>query len=119
MSIAIKPKVAVMFSGGMDSTVVLASLLKDGYDVIPMCYDDDSLTYKLRKSVAVEKILQHYQILNKLQVIRLYHVEPMRGNDTFGFIPGWKMAMQVSAMAYCQHLGISELHMGYNSGNSY
>jgi len=110
-------KAALMFSGGMDSTVVLARLLGDGYDVVPMIFDDDSLTYKTKKSIAVEKILQHYQIYDNLVVIRAPKVEHMRANDTFGYIPGWKMMFQTLMMSECAYRGINSIYMGYNRGN--
>lgn len=110
-------KVAIMYSGGMDSTVVMAELIAKGADVYPMSYDDASLAGLFKKSPAVEKLMQHYRIYNKLIKIRMYEVEKMRGSDLFGFIPGWKMVMQVSAMAHCQAHEIDYLFFGYNGGN--
>jgi 7-cyano-7-deazaguanine synthase in queuosine biosynthesis len=101
----------------MDSLLLIAWLLNKGYDVWPLVFDDGSINFNHRRMPAIEKCLQHYSMYDKMQHIRLYHFEPMRKNDLFGFIPGWKMAIQVSGMAYCQHLGINEMYLGYNADN--
>lgn len=110
-------KCAIMYSGGMDSTVIMAELIAKGAEVFPMSYDDNSLAGLFKKGPAVEKLMQHYRIYDRLTKIRTYEVEVMRGSDLFGFIPGWKMSMQVSAMAHCQAIGIDRLYLGYNGGN--
>lgn len=110
-------KVAIMYSGGMDSTVLLAELRAKHADVTLMSYEDNSLATLYKKGPAIEKVLQHYGMYDKLVKIRLYEVEHMRGRDTFGFIPGWKYAMQIAAMAHCQAMGIDQLFLGYNGGN--
>jgi PP-loop superfamily ATP-utilizing enzyme len=86
-------KCAIMYSGGMDSTVIMAELIAKGADVYPMSYDDNSLAGLFKKGPAVEKLMQHYRIYDKLTKIRMYEVEQMRGSDLFGFIPGWKMVI--------------------------
>jgi 7-cyano-7-deazaguanine synthase in queuosine biosynthesis len=110
-------KVAIPYSGGMDSTLLIALALERGDEVFPLVFDDDSINFHHRRMPAIEKCLQHYSIYDKMQVVRLYHFEPMRRNDTFGFIPGWKMAIQVGAMAYAQHLGCESVLFGYEKTN--
>lgn len=110
-------KAAVIYSGGLDSAVVIMDLMAQGYDVTPLLFDDDCLEYKYKTAVAAELFLTPLQLYHKRKVIRLYDTATITGNDLFGFIPGWKMAIQVSAMAYAQFLGIEEVYFGYNVGN--
>lgn len=111
--------VAVMFSGGMDSTVIIAAALAKGKDVYPIAFDDGSLNFRLRRSVAIELTLQKLGLYNKLILARIPFLEQLRiSKDVFGFIPGMKASMMLTSMMYCQSLGISALAMGYNKDNS-
>lgn len=110
-------KVAVIFSGGLDSAVVIANELAKGHEVIPLVFDDDCVEFRTKTEVAVQLVLTHYGLYGKMQKIRLYNTERIMGNDQFGFIPGWKMAIQLAAMAHCQALGIKKCLYGYNEGN--
>ncbi len=110
-------KAAVIFSGGLDSAVVIANLLNQGYEVTPLVFDDDCAEFKYKTMVAVEKFLTHYQLFHRMIKVRLYDTAAITGNDKFGFIPGWKMAIQIAAMAQAQFYGIEEVYYGYNSGN--
>ena len=109
---------AVLYSGGMDSTVIVADLLKKGYKVFPIAMDDGSLNYQHRRKVAIELTLQKLGILNRLIEMRVPNPEPLRIDRTsFGFVPGYKMIMILSAMSACQILNVTQLHMGYNADN--
>lgn len=110
---------AVLYSGGMDSTVVVAALLKEGYKVYPIAMDDGSLNYNMRRKVAIEMSLQKLGILNRLIEQRIPNPEPLRIDRTsFGFVSGYKLIMIMAAMSVCQILNIDELHLGYNADNS-
>lgn len=109
---------AVMYSGGMDSTVIVADLLSRGIKVFPIAFDDGSLNYQLRRRVAIEESLKDLGILNRLIEVRVPNPEPLRiSKDLFGFVPGYKMFMILAAMSYCQILNITSLYCGYNLDN--
>ncbi len=113
-----EPGVAVMFSGGMDSTVILADLLKSGRRVYPIAFDDGSLNFQLRRSVALELSTQSLGVYNRLIVAKLPELEVLRKSTSgFGFIPGMKLLMIITAMSYCQVLNVDTLYMGYNVDN--
>lgn len=113
-----KERVAVMFSGGIDSTTILASLLKEkNVEVYVLAFDDDSANFRTRRSIAIESIVNHYGISERLHMIRMYNSEFLRGQDAFGLIPGYKMLMQIACMSYCQKLECTKLFMGYNREN--
>lgn len=109
---------AVLYSGGMDSTVIVAHLLHQGYTVYPIAMDDGSLNYNLRRKVAIEMSLQKLGILNRLVEMRVPNPEPLRiDRTTFGFVPGYKLIMILAAMSACQILNVDRLYMGYNMDN--
>lgn len=115
-------KVGIMFSGGIDSSVIFAQMVQKELDkkiekVYLFAFDDDSLNYKTRRSVAIEQVAQHYGMYDRVKTIRLYKSEELRGTDTFGLIGGYKLAMQIACMAYCQKLGVTKLYMGYSKEN--
>lgn len=110
-------KIAVLFSGGVDSTTIIGEAIYHGSEVYPISFDDNSANYRTRRSIAVEQIISHYQLQKNHHIIRTYDSEFLRMKGTFGLIPGYKMSMQIAAMAYCQSLGIPALAMGYCKEN--
>lgn len=110
---------AIMYSGGIDSSFIIASLIDEQkqndakFEIYPLAFDDDTLNFKLRRSIAIEQITQHYGLYRNLQWIRTYDIEKLRQNDSFGFIPGWKLVLQMTAMAHAQSLQCDKLYMGY------
>lgn len=110
-------KVAVLFSGGIDSTTIIGEAVHQGTDVYPISFDDDSANYRTRRSIAVEQVIGHYQLQKNHHVIRTYDSEFLRMKGSFGLIPGYKFSMQIAAMSYCQSLDISVLAMGYCKEN--
>lgn len=109
---------AIMYSGGADSTTIIAQLIEAKVKgIYPLVFDDDSVNFKTRRMVAIEQIMQHYGLYRNLQIIRSYNIDPLRQQDTFGFIPGWKLTMQMAAMAHCQALKCDYLYMGYCKEN--
>lgn len=116
-------KVAVLYSGGLDSSTIFGELVelekKGTIDkVYLLSFDDDSTNFKTRRSIAIEQVAQHYGMYDRVKFIRMYRSEELRGTDTFGFIPAYKLSMQIAAMGYCQKLGVSRLYMGYNRENN-
>ncbi|MBF0443412.1 MAG: 7-cyano-7-deazaguanine synthase [Oligoflexales bacterium] len=110
-------RVAVMMSGGLDSSVLVAALLKEGKDVTPICFDDKS--YMQDKAlIAIKSTLHYYKLQSKIVKIRMYAPERIKVTDNYGYVPGWKVAMQILAMAHCEHLRIDTLLTGYISDNA-
>mgnify|MGYP001449143744 CR=1 FL=1 len=113
--------VAIMYSGGADSSTIIGELMADRTGLIgqiyPIVFDDDSTNFKTRRMVAIEQVVQHFGLYRNLQIVRSYNIELLRQKDTFGFIPGWKLSLQIAAMAYAQSLNCSTLYMGYCKEN--
>lgn len=115
-------KAAVMFSGGIDSSTIVAMLvdrMNKGMleEVRLIAFDDDSTNWRTRRSIAVEHVAQYFSLYDKLHIIRAHNSEEFRFKGTFGLIPGYKMSMQLSCMAVCQKYGIQQLYMGYCKEN--
>lgn len=111
---------AIMYSGGADSSTIIGELMHPrsfmhvfGAKVYPLVFDDDSTNFKTRRMVAIEQVTQHYGVYREMHVIRSFNIELLRQRDAFGFIPGWKLSLQIAAMAYCQTLNCDVLYMGY------
>lgn len=111
------PAVGVLFSAGIDSTVQIAQLLDQGYDVHPITFDDCSSMTRLKRDVALEFWLSYWDLHQKHIPIRYMKREELRKPG--GFVPGWKMTMITNALAYCQARELSELHLGYLKDDRY
>ena len=110
----------VMYSGGVDSTVVCAWLKHIGVgQIIPVYFNDDSEYFHMRRKTAITKSLQKLDLFHVAHEMRIYEYEKYRfTSDTFGLIPGLKMIMQMQLMAYCQRFGINYIYTGYNLENT-
>jgi 7-cyano-7-deazaguanine synthase len=111
-------KSALLFSGGLDSTVVLGVLLQEGHQVYPIAINDGSPLFYTKELPIITAITTHYGLIDNLIIAKTMEFDKVRSNDEFGYMPGYKMILQYTAMSYCAHLGIDNLHMGYNTDNS-
>lgn len=110
-----KTKVMVMFSGGMDSTVMIADLIGKGHDVYPLSFYDRSEPDSLR--VIQDTIVRHYGLSKNHIWADMVNTRVLEGSDLHGYIPGYKMLMLTTALAYCEVYGIKDLYMGYTLEN--
>lgn len=108
--------VVLLFSGGIDSTFVLSQLVRQQVAVYPLSFQDQSVFYNTKEKIAVTSILAHYRLSG--------HEAPMVPTDQlfvpggFEFVPGYKLLMYFTAMAYAQHWGAEEVLTGYSSDNA-
>lgn len=111
-------KIGVLFSGGLDSTVLVANSLVNGKEVHLLSFNDRSSFFQLKEKIAIELIARHFGLMANLHYIDIVATDELEIHDgKWNYIPGWKMIMQTSAMAYCEHLGIQSLYFGYNADN--
>ncbi len=75
-----KIKCIISLSGGMDSTTLLAWLIKEGYDVYPVWFNYGS-KHNQKEIEAVEKICSHYNVLNKLKTIDITFIKDLFKSD--------------------------------------
>ena len=110
--------VAVLYSGGVDSSAICALYKSLGNTVVPVYFNDDSQYWHTRRKVAITRTLQSLDLFHTSVEMRIYEYEKLRiTSDTFGFIPGLKMIMQMQLMAYCQRFNIDYILTGYNKEN--
>lgn len=108
-------KAMVTFSGGIDSTVLMYHLKHRGYDVVPISYHDRSMSQAFR--TVMDDIITGIGLAKSHIWADIFNTQFLCMNDEMGYIPGYKMIMQVTAMAYAESLGISKVYMGYNDEN--
>lgn len=67
-------KIAVLFSGGVESSVMLAKYLSEGWEVYPV-YIEGGFTYEAEEKKWAQNVLNHYKLkystLNEIQFIRI------------------------------------------------
>ena len=115
----IKNVVMVLFSGGLDSTVICADLLWKGYEVVPIVFDDGTPNFNNRRAGPIKAVLKELNLLSNLIVARSPDYSACNiSEDVFGFEPGRKMTFITIALSYMQMLNISELRAGYCKENS-
>ena len=111
-------KIAVMYSGGVDSSVISALLKHLEFEVVPVYFNDESQYWYTRRKVAITRTLQSIDLFHTSVEMPIYEYEKLRfASDTFGFMPGLKMIMQLQLMAYSQRYGIKTIVTGYNREN--
>lgn len=119
-------KVVIQASGGVESTTMLAHAIRmHGRDnVFPIAFNTDSVFYHTRDRVAIKRALSNQQMYHKLHTATLPQVDLLEHNRDgefadVGFIPGYKMLFNVTAMAWAQRMGASEVWIGNMADNVY
>lgn len=111
--------VMLLFSGGLDSTTLLAKLQDEGKTVVPIVFNTHTPDFELRRSVSITRTLKHFDCLNECIVADMPSFDAFRySNDPFGFQPGRKMIYISIALSYMQMLNIDELYAGYGKENA-
>lgn len=112
-------KVALLFSGGMESTTLLAECLDSNLDVVPICFPDGTPFFEQKEQIAILSVLHHYDRVSALVRANIFNTDDvMYADGKSSYVPGWKMIMQISAMALCEKLGVHTLLFGYESSNT-
>ena len=106
-------RVAIIFSGGLDSTILVSAIKYLGYEPIPITFNDNSYTYLEKEKVAISNVLNELGMSGKAIELPFMNRMNFMLQDKIGFNPGLKMLMQVMAMSYCSANSISEIYMGY------
>lgn len=118
-------KVVVQCSGGVESTTLIgwAVMMNGRENVYPVSFNDDSAFWHGKDVTAISNIIKHYQlqlnhfVCNMPQSDLLEYQEDDEYKDT-GFIPGYKLIMNIASMAYAQRVGATKVYIG-NMGDNY
>lgn len=109
----------LLFSGGMDSTVLAAKLKHEGRTVVPIVYNTHTPDFELRRTISITQTLKRLDLLNNTIVADMPSYDAFRySSDPFGFQPGRKMIYITIALSYMQMLNINELYAGYGKENA-
>lgn len=115
----------VQVSGGIDSTVLLAlGLMQSAPDTFPIVFNDESVFYHHKDVFGIKRVLTYYGIYsdtffcNVPQSDYLEYQEDSVFQDV-GFIPGYKMILNMSSMAYAQRRGAVQVWTGNMGDNVY
>lgn len=126
-------KIGVVFSGGIDSTILLYEALHEERlkEVYTLSFDEGSALVETRENLPVILILRklgrfHYHHFIRFpdtdQLTKPQLYQPIATQPKFKqlntLICGYKMLMQVASMSYAQALGIDVLLFGYLQDNT-
>lgn len=111
-------KVGVLFSAGIDSTTQIHMLQFKGFNVFPITFNDATARTRLKQDIAVEHLLYHFDLVMNHIEVRFMNREELRVPGS-GLVPGMKLNMIMTALAYCQRYGLEELHLGYLKDDRY
>jgi 7-cyano-7-deazaguanine synthase len=130
----LKPTVAVLFSGGLDSSILLAHLLNQQQRVQPL-YVDSQLHWQAEERRQAERFLRAIDIpqLERLVVLSLPLADLYQGHwsvtgrgvpganepDEEVYLPGRNPLLMVKTHVWCRLHGISQLALGSLKSNPF
>ena len=132
--IAVKTPVAVLFSGGLDSSILLAHLVAEKHRVRPVYVDSglfwqaDELRCARCFLRAIDGSLLEDLVVLKLPLADLYEnhwsvtgrdVPDAKDPDERVYLPGRNPLLMVKAQVWCSLNGVEQLALGGLSGNPF
>lgn len=119
-------KIVVQVSGGIESTVLLALAIKEvGVDnVFPVCFNTGSLFFNHRDMFGIKRVCTNQQVMHKLQILNVPQIDILEYNRDVryadvGFIPGFKLSMNIASLSYAQRVGAEEVWIGNMLDNEF
>jgi 7-cyano-7-deazaguanine synthase len=128
------PTFAVLFSGGLDSSILLAHLLSHGRRIVPL-YVDCQLYWQTQEVAAARRFLQAIDqpglaelVVLRLPLADLYGehwsitgrgVPSAADPDEKVYLPGRNPLLMVKAHVWCRLHGVSELALGALRSNPF
>lgn len=119
-------KVVVQCSGGVESTILLAKAIHEvGIEnVYPIVYRSQSVFWDNRDKIATKRVLTNLGLNAKVfycDIANSDALEYPRDSmfEDVGFIPGYKLIMNVNALSYAQKVGAYEVWIGNMADNVY
>jgi 7-cyano-7-deazaguanine synthase in queuosine biosynthesis len=110
--------VMVIYSGGMDSTVLCADLKAQGKTVIPIIMDNDSWQYEHVIKPAILLNMINLDLTRNMIVARFPLLSGVvYSQDYYKFMPGLTQLFWTIAMSYAQPMGITKIYAGYINDN--
>jgi len=117
-------KIVVQFTGGVESTYLYALAIKRyGVDnVFPIAFDDSSLSWKFTEYPGILTVLRAFGAVKRLFVCKFLQADQFEcpTNTIYagtGFIPGYMLLLNATALSYAQSIGASEVWVGYMRDN--
>jgi 7-cyano-7-deazaguanine synthase in queuosine biosynthesis len=113
-------KVAVLFSGGLDSTYLIWKNLKDGNEVTPIYVEIEnnkvkSIIEKNRIELLYKKFLEEFRgsffgesKIKNIEYVVNVNIKTFESNLQFSQMPVW-----IFALLFCQNLDVDEFQIGY------
>lgn len=112
-------KIVVPCSGGIDSTTLLGMAIErvGRENVYPMACNSDTVFWKHRDSIAVKRVVVNLGLQDNLFVATLPQFDRLEYTldedyTDVGFIPGMKMMLNTTAMAFAQKVNASLVWVG-------
>lgn len=121
-----KKRVVVQCSGGVESTVALGLAISEyGRDcVYPIAFDDSSVSWKHKDSLAVKRVVTNLQLSQNLFICSVPQSDFLEYSrnalyDDVGFIPGLKMFFNTASLSFAHKVGAEEVWVGNMADNIY
>jgi 7-cyano-7-deazaguanine synthase in queuosine biosynthesis len=119
-------KIVVQCSGGVESTTLLAlAIEKVGREnTYPIVFKSNSIFWQNRDSTAVKRILTSLQLQTNAWYCDIPdsdYLEYKRDHlfEDVGFIPGYKMIMNINALSFAQRVSANTVWIGNMADNVY
>lgn len=126
------PTVAIVFSGGLDSTVALAWAIKEGYSDITLLFFRYGVRMEVQERRAAHAVFAHMAARNpkihlRFKTIRMDFLAKLRGSSLTGstkgnptshlaptWVPARNLLLLAMAASYCDRHNIPDLITGLN-----
>lgn len=112
-------KTCVMFTGGLDSAVLVADAAAEGKNPLCIVFNDNSPRHNLKRRPAIYAVMEHVGLDPKSNLIELPNEKPplVRNGQGVMEMPGNFLNMVTYSLSYCHSYGIDYLELGHNKDN--
>ena len=110
--------IMVLFSGGLDSTVMCADLASQGHTVVPIVFERANYAYENQFKPAILSSLAGLEMSHRALFVRSPNMLGMPySKDSYNFSPGHKLMLWNIALSYAMYCNIWTLAAGYIDEN--
>lgn len=110
----------ILYSGGLDSTVMLADMLDQGWTVVPIVFNNESYSFQTQFKPAISASLATMGLLPyTIWSLSPNYIGLPYSKDDYAFFPGHKITFWNTAMSYAMRMNIWNIGAGYMDENEH